>query len=396
MDPRKVRTTIFLSTGIAVDIVGFALWLRRSPRVHSGWPGLPHYFRSSHSKDVLTWLAGDSGPWTPTGFLSVFTPEDLLEAAAMLTALVVFIVFIVATWSEPWRRRLESARLRWSRLSRFRVRTALVLTALVAIYLGWELDAWRSWRVRRVRVRRARTFASVEASNKAYTGRLRQELKANEADFGGGPFDWETPEALAARKALRRERLQRDLMYAEAVAAAAATLEQKYRIAAARPYQAIAPDPPLPERPRDPFDPALFGGGCAGALAANDEQLRRYPDLIHAHASRAWILATCPDAGLRDGEGAVASATRACELSHWKNTEMLQTLAAAYAEAGDFDSAARWYETALALLAIRLPRTEMEQILAKDTALALYRNGQPFRHDHHVPRGTMGAALAHP
>jgi hypothetical protein len=57
-------------------------------------------------------------------------------------------------------------------------------------------------------------------------------------------------------------------------------------------------------------------------------------------------LATCPDARYRDGKLAVAAATRAAELTNWKDRNVLETLAAAYAEAGDFASAVHWQQRA--------------------------------------------------
>ena len=52
-----------------------------------------------------------------------------------------------------------------------------------------------------------------------------------------------------------------------------------------------------------------------------------------------WLLATTADAGLRDGAEAVRLASRACELTRYQQTLYIGTLAAAYAEAGDFKRA---------------------------------------------------------
>src|SRR6185436_842623 len=55
----------------------------------------------------------------------------------------------------------------------------------------------------------------------------------------------------------------------------------------------------------------------------------------------AWMLATHPDATIRNSEEAVRLATRACELTGHKEPMFIGTLAAAYAEAGRFDDAVR-------------------------------------------------------
>ncbi|MGA2061391.1 MAG: family 16 glycoside hydrolase [Thermoguttaceae bacterium] len=58
----------------------------------------------------------------------------------------------------------------------------------------------------------------------------------------------------------------------------------------------------------------------------------------------AWVLATSPDEKLRDGQRAVKMATEACKLTEYKQGHILSTLAAAYAETGDYDTAVKWSE----------------------------------------------------
>jgi|GEM_PF-1156587 len=61
-----------------------------------------------------------------------------------------------------------------------------------------------------------------------------------------------------------------------------------------------------------------------------------------AYSQLAWLLATCPDAGIRDGSKAADIALKAAELSPDKDPELLKVLAAAAAEKGNFDEAVKF------------------------------------------------------
>jgi tetratricopeptide (TPR) repeat protein len=66
-------------------------------------------------------------------------------------------------------------------------------------------------------------------------------------------------------------------------------------------------------------------------------------------AGAAWLYATSADPQIRNGASAVALATEAAKLTQWKDDTVLDVLAAAYAEAGDFSSAQKWEEKAILL-----------------------------------------------
>ena len=71
------------------------------------------------------------------------------------------------------------------------------------------------------------------------------------------------------------------------------------------------------------------------------------PDSPRMLDELAWFLATYPDSNARDGAEAVRLADRACELTDRRVPALLATLAAAYAEAGDFPRAIAAGEEAL-------------------------------------------------
>jgi tetratricopeptide (TPR) repeat protein len=100
------------------------------------------------------------------------------------------------------------------------------------------------------------------------------------------------------------------------------------------------------------------------------------PSSASAYNNLAWILATGPDASVRDGAEAVHYATRACELTDWKDPGNLDTLAAAHAEAGDFESAVRVTQQAIELEKRRAPPALLPVLRAH---LAEFQAGRPLR-----------------
>ena len=90
----------------------------------------------------------------------------------------------------------------------------------------------------------------------------------------------------------------------------------------------------------------------------------------------AWMLCTAPDDKVRDGKRAVELAKKACELTENKAGGYLDTLAAAYAELGDFARAVEWQEKALK--AGDLP---VRDLAGAEKRLALYKAKKPFREE---------------
>jgi tetratricopeptide (TPR) repeat protein len=84
-----------------------------------------------------------------------------------------------------------------------------------------------------------------------------------------------------------------------------------------------------------------------GAIRDVEAALKQDDKNALAHNQLAWVLATCPDADVRDGRRAVKHAEKAVELSERKVGSILDTLAAAYAEVGRFDDAVRTQQEAI-------------------------------------------------
>ena len=125
-------------------------------------------------------------------------------------------------------------------------------------------------------------------------------------------------------------------------------------------------------------DSYLSVGKHAEAIADLSRALEASPEDPGILNNLAWVLGTSPDDELRDGKKAQELATKACELTEYKAAHILSTLAAAYAETGDFETALKWSAKAL-----ELGSEEQQEPLAKE--LETYKQGKPVRERMTVP-----------
>jgi tetratricopeptide (TPR) repeat protein len=119
----------------------------------------------------------------------------------------------------------------------------------------------------------------------------------------------------------------------------------------------------------------LQQGQIKEAIAQFQTALTIKPDYVDALNNLAWILATGPEASLRNGNKAVELAERANQLAGGTNPVILCTLAAAYAEAGRFPEA-----TATVQSALRLAEAQSNPALVGllQSQLKLYQVGMPY------------------
>jgi hypothetical protein len=92
----------------------------------------------------------------------------------------------------------------------------------------------------------------------------------------------------------------------------------------------------------------------------------------------AWLLATYPDSQTRDGTEAVRLADRACALTERRIPALLDTLAAAYAEAGDFPRAISVADEAFNLAH---SAGDDEAVKLSESILASLRENRPYREE---------------
>ena len=111
------------------------------------------------------------------------------------------------------------------------------------------------------------------------------------------------------------------------------------------------------------------------AAAASDyaRTLELTSENIDLLINYAWLLATSSDNNVRNGKLAKELALKGCELTGYENADLLEDLAAACAELGEFKKALNWQQKASALFE---NEEQVEQAVAR---MSLFQEGRPFR-----------------
>jgi len=140
--------------------------------------------------------------------------------------------------------------------------------------------------------------------------------------------------------------------------------EGKYHLALKDCNEALRQD-------RNVVEAALLRTNINARLGKYAEALKEFNYLVSLHpkrvtlarvlSDRAWFYATCPNASFRNGQQAVKDAKAACSIMVWQDEHMIDTLAAAYAETGDFNSAVQYAAQALAVKGISSDATKLFQ-----------------------------------
>ncbi len=117
-------------------------------------------------------------------------------------------------------------------------------------------------------------------------------------------------------------------------------------------------------------------GDPRGAIAQWEASLAIKPNDGNAQNNLAWVLATYPDATIRNGNRAVELAEKAAALPGGQDPIVLRTLAAAYAETGQFSRAIETAEHAAELATARQNPSLAETL---QNEIALYRANTPHR-----------------
>jgi tetratricopeptide (TPR) repeat protein len=141
--------------------------------------------------------------------------------------------------------------------------------------------------------------------------------------------------------------------------------------------RALRLKPDLVEAHNNLANALLRNGQAAEAVAHYEAAVKASPNDPYVRNNLAYVLATYPDASVRNGARAVELARQADQLSGGNDPRILGTLADACAETGEFAEAVTTAQRAV-MLATTLGNTAQAEVLRG--RIALYQTGSPFHY----------------
>jgi len=121
----------------------------------------------------------------------------------------------------------------------------------------------------------------------------------------------------------------------------------------------------------DDYEKAIEAIGEVDPESASE---REKSEAAGIYNNLSWVLATSPKDEIRDGERALELGEKAAKLSDYAEPHILSTLAAAYAETGNFDKAIEWSQKA-----VELGAEDHDQLDQLKNELEAYKKREPWR-----------------
>ena len=130
-------------------------------------------------------------------------------------------------------------------------------------------------------------------------------------------------------------------------------------------------------------DALLSVGKHAEALEDYEQAIKLEPEDTQVLNNYAWVLATSTDDKVRNADRSIELGTKACELTKYERPHILSTLAAGYAEKGDWENAIKWSTKAVEVGA---KDAEVSEQLKKE--LESYQEKKPWREKQEIEENT--------
>jgi tetratricopeptide (TPR) repeat protein len=130
-------------------------------------------------------------------------------------------------------------------------------------------------------------------------------------------------------------------------------------------------------------DALLSVGRHADAVKDYEHALKLDPEDTGVLNNLAWVMATSPDDDVRNADRSIELGKKASELTKYEKPHILSTLAAGYAEKGDWETAIKWSSKAVELGA---KDDGIDDQLKKE--LESYKNKKPWREKQEVQENT--------